>query len=71
MATIFGTSHFVSQTAAIRYFSLEGYSDAVGYVTDALSDHSISIGKPITAPDERVVLMDGGLRYGIEIDARS
>jgi len=61
-----GTSYFVSKAAALRYYAYEGATP--DSIERKVSEGLIHIGKPELKPDgsERYVLIDGGLRYGIE-----
>ena len=65
---ITGTNHFVSRKAAIRYYQPQEYPIAAQAVDDMVSRGVISIGKPDLKPGERLTLLDGGARYGIEHD---
>lgn len=75
--TRFGTSHFVSLQAAIDYYRLyemDSFSDGVEttaaelerIVKLKLADGEIHIGAPDFGENERLVKVDGGLRYAIE-----
>ena len=61
-----GTSHFVSKATALRYYAYEGAT--ADSVERKIAEGLIHIGKPELKPDgsERYVLIDNGLRYGIE-----
>lgn len=64
---ITGTSYFVTKNAAIRYYKGYGYADTVKTVERKIREGEIHIGKPPYKPGvERLVLLDGGKRYGIE-----
>lgn len=67
MALKYGTSHFVSRLAALRYYAYEEQT-TMDTIDRKIAEGLIHIGKPDVKPDgsERVVLLDSGLRYGIE-----
>lgn len=61
-----GTSHFVSRSAAERYYSAYE-ADPARAVARKLADGEIHIGKPMTCePDETVTLDRSEGRYFIE-----
>jgi hypothetical protein len=58
-----GTSHFVSKSAARRYYA---YEDAKAADIDRkISEGLIHIGKPALKQGQRLTLIDGGTRYAI------
>lgn len=62
-----GTSHFISRAAAERYYRLQGGEpDARQAVTRKLAEGLIHIGPPELKPNQRLIKLDGGLRFGIE-----
>jgi len=64
--TMTGTNHFRSLGHAIRYYQDHGYEDIVLAVGQKINDEEIVIGPPKTKPGQRLILLDGGTRYGIE-----
>ncbi len=65
-----GTSYFVSLSAAKRYY--KDYGDDEASVRRKVAEGSIHIGKPPLKPGQRLFLLDGGKRYGIEeVDTKS
>ena len=63
--TTWGTCHFVSLPAAIRYYREYGYTDE--QIIYKLNNGDIHIGKPLELKlGDRVVLIDDGTRYAIE-----
>lgn len=61
-----GTSYFVSEKAAIRYYRPYGYRNAAETVRRKLAEGEIHIGKPQLKAGERLVIVDNGTRYAIE-----
>lgn len=59
----YGTSNFVSLSAAVRYYKDYGYDKAD--VQRKIREGEIHIGKPSLKPGERLGLTDGGKRYTI------
>lgn len=60
-----GTSHFVTDEGAIRYYAQ--YDTPKPMVMKMIEDGVISIGMPSFDPNkERIVLIDNGVRYAIE-----
>lgn len=59
-----GTSYFVSEKAAVSYYCMT--LDAIREKVAAGEIHTT--GKPALKAGERLVLLDGGRRYGIESD---
>lgn len=59
----YGTSYFVSLSAAVRYY--KDYGDDREDVQRKIREGSIHIGKPPLKPGERLGLTDGGKRYTI------
>lgn len=64
--TRWGTSHFVSRSAAERYYKPYGYEDVAEAVTRKLAEGEIHIGKPALKPGQKLVTVDDGTRYAIE-----
>lgn len=65
MTTIrYGTSHFVSVSAAQRYYGALGYDRLA--INDKLVNGEIFTTPPNVGAGERLVMIDGGLRYGVE-----
>lgn len=64
--TTWGTSYFVSRSAAERYYKPYGYVDVVEAVTRKLAEGEIHIGKPELKPGQKLVTVDDGTRYAIE-----
>jgi hypothetical protein len=67
-----GTSHFVSRRAAVRYYA-SPYSattdEAERVVTRKLADGEIHIGAPTLKPGQRLSIIHGEGRYQVEDDA--
>lgn len=64
MSVILGTSHFVSEKAAQRYYKPYGYE--AEDVREMIANGSINIGEPdFLKPGEVLVKLDNGTRYGI------
>lgn len=61
----YGTSHFVSRAAAIRYYRDYEGSDAPAAVARKVREGEIHIGKPRLKAGERLTTVDGGKRYAI------
>ena len=61
-----GTACFVDENAAARYYSDMGFT--LEDVRRKAAAGEISFGKPTLKPGERIILLDGGTRYGIEWD---
>ncbi len=61
-----GTSYFVSRSAAERYYKSQGYDDAKETVRDKIRSGDIHIGRPPVKAGQRVITVDGGKRYAIE-----
>lgn len=61
--TITGTSHFVSMTAAIRYY--DQYGCSVNEVETKLADGEIHIGKPDLKPGQTLSVIPNEGRYQI------
>ena len=66
MATTYGTSHFESKEAAVRYYAPYHYSDTAKAVERKLEEGEIHIGPPTAKPGERVYLNHQEGRYFIE-----
>jgi hypothetical protein len=68
-----GTSYFVSIELAIGYYRLANGDDpdaAISAVARKLKDGEIHIGEPpLLFYGQRIVLVDDGRRYAIEVDA--
>jgi hypothetical protein len=62
--TTWGTSYFRSLKAAIRYYS-DYEDDPEEAVKRKIEEESIHLGEPPLHDGERLVLLDGGLRYGV------
>ncbi len=60
-----GTNHFVSKSAADRYYQQYGYENADGQVADG----SIVIGEPTIKPGEQLIVIPGEGRYAIQREA--
>jgi len=60
-----GTSYFFSRAAAIRYYKDYHYDDTAAAVDRKLREGEIHIGKPPLKAGERLIMLDGGKRYGI------
>jgi hypothetical protein len=63
-----GTSYFPSYTAALTYYKDYHYPDTAKAIQRKAREGEIHIGKPAMRPGQRLVLVDNGLRYGIEED---
>lgn len=65
--TSWGTSHFVSHSAAVRYYrDYEGSTaEARKAVDRKLREGEIHIGKPVLKPGQRLSMIDSGTRYAI------
>ena len=61
-----GTSYFVSEMAAVRYYAHYRFTDIIAAVQRKIRDGEIHIGQPRIKPGERLITVDGGLRYAIE-----
>lgn len=61
---VIGTSYFVSRRSAWQYYRAQGESPDV--VQSKLDAGEIHIGTPPLAEGERLKVIDGYLRYGIE-----
>lgn len=59
-----GTSYFRSRRAAEAYYG-QTHGDPKETVTTKLAEREIHIGRPPLKPGERLVIMDGGTRWGI------
>lgn len=71
MATITGTSHFVSFTKACDYYKGQGLDELTPAALEReirakIDDGEISIGKPDLPVGGRLLVVDGGTRYAIE-----
>lgn len=64
-STVFGTSHFPSEQAAVRYYSAYE-SDPRKAVLTKLKEGSIFIGRPKAKPGQKVYLNQEEERYFIE-----
>lgn len=58
-----GTCWFVSRKHAARYYEFAGGMSAV---VTKLRENEIKIGRPALREGERLVLLDGGTRWGVE-----
>ncbi len=71
---IFGTGRFVSKSHAVRYYRDQDNTltlrDAHAMVIEKLKWNEIYIGEPKIQNTQgaRVVLLDKGCRYGVEVD---
>ncbi len=63
---IIGTSYFITRTAANEYYA--EYGEEPIRVSHKLLAGEIHIGKPPLKANERLVMLDGGKRYGIADD---
>jgi hypothetical protein len=63
--TTYGTSHFTSRSAAVRYYKGYGYDDVKAAVAAKIKDGEIHIGKPPLKAGQRLTTVDGGKRYAI------
>lgn len=61
---IIGTNYFTSLSAAVGYYREMGFT--LADVLEKGRAQEIKIGKPTIASHERLVLLDGGRRYGVE-----
>ena len=61
----YGTSHFISKSAAIRYYRQYHYDDTVMAVEAKIASGEIHIGKPRLKDNERLIIEDN--RYFIDI----
>ncbi len=64
--TIIGTSYFIDLAAARAYYKDYGVSPAD--VARKVRAGEIHLGKPPLKPNERIVMLDGGKRYGVADD---
>ena len=62
-----GTSYFVSEAHAVRYYAAYGYG--YSYVRGAVCDGRISLGKPPVPADCTVEVIDDGCRYALVVKA--
>jgi hypothetical protein len=60
----YGTSYFRDLKAAIKYYS-DYEEDPEEAVKMKLKEGEIHLGEPPLHDGERLVLLDGGLRYGV------
>ena len=60
-----GTCYFPSFTAAVVYYEDYHYKNTRAAVLRKLMEEEIHIGLPPVTDGERVICIDGGLRYGI------
>lgn len=69
---ITGTSHFVSFTKACDYYKeYNAYgtpAEVERAVRSKIADGEIAIGQPTLKPGERLLLIDDGCRYAIELN---
>ncbi len=65
LPTITGTSYFPNRWAAESYYSVQEFDPAAA-VSSKLSAGEIFIGRPEIKENERLILLDGGLRYGVK-----
>lgn len=64
--TTFGTSHFTSRGAAIRYYRSQGYCTPAAAVDDNIKTGAITIGRPThLEPGHRLTVNEEG-RYVAE-----
>lgn len=61
---IYGTSHFESYSAALKYYKPYGYDNLA--INRKISEGEIHIGKPQSKPGEKVLLNHSEGRYFIE-----
>ena len=61
---VFGTAYFVSIVAARRYYRDYGFNGED--VARKVSECEIYIGQPDLKAGEKLVLLDNGLRYGVD-----
>lgn len=64
--THYGTSHFVSKQAAVRYYRPYGYDEPTKAVERKIAEGEISIGAPVPKVGESVYLNAEEGRYFIE-----
>lgn len=64
MSTTWGTTYFVNELAARRYYSYYGISKAG--VANKINKNEIHIGKPPLEPGEELLIIDDGTRYAIK-----
>ncbi len=65
--TTYGTAHFVSVQAAHRYYSAQGLDRLA--VNDKLVNGEIFAFPPVVPKGERLVLIDDGQRYGLQVQS--
>lgn len=65
--TRIGTSHFLSFAAAMRYYRDYYDIDACIVVPQKIREGEITIGRPKVKVGEKLVLIDCGTRYAIEV----
>ena len=65
MNITYGTAHFVSVQAAQRYYSAMGYDRLT--VNDKLVNGEIFAFPPAIPKGERLVLLNDGQRYGLQV----
>ncbi len=61
----YGTSHFTSLVAAIRYYKDYGYDNAKEAVKRKIREGEIHIGRPKLKAGQSLATTDGGKRYEI------
>ena len=64
--SIFGTSHFVSKQAAIRYYRPYGYTEVSRVVEQKIADGEIHIGAPALKSNQNCYVNADEGRYFIE-----
>lgn len=62
--TITGTCYFITKSKAVKYYALQG--ETLEDVERKLHEGIIFTGKPPLKPNQRLILIDHGLRYGIQ-----
>lgn len=63
--TRFGTSYFVSHAAAVSYYAEQ--HEPASAVDRKIAAGEIHIGKPPLAEGQRLLIIDGGRRYAVEL----
>lgn len=64
-----GTAYFRSLTTAAQYYRDTTGNDGYRTASKKLAEGEIYIGRPPCDPGERVVLIDNGTRYAIEVQS--
>lgn len=64
------TDYYPSRALAEAFYETRGVPNAIRRVTHLLDHNEIHIGKPPVRTGQRVVTVDGGLRYAIYTEGK-